>query len=680
MITNEAYALTPIPPPPRRLTRLPSGYVLAAVAGVLGALLLAVGIYLSYSKYQGERDAVLLNVADDAAIVAARLDQFFRERIEYLDALAASPLVQSGSPAEVKAYFERIAGPDSSFSGGLSLVATDGDMVLLSGYPLDGPPINLADRDYVQAVLRTNAPYFGNAIIGRTSGDPLLTVAVPVRDNSGSVAAILAGTIRLDLPTGGLATIGAQRNDAVVTDGSGQVVVDRGTVTTPAPASPAFLTFAAQSQGRASADVPGPGGASGWVGAASPVGSSSWHAAILVDADDAFAADRRTFFLESSALLLVGLLGAVLVLSTARRTMRRDAIERAEAERTREREAFFHELADALPVVGGTLDASLTTTFANRALRSARSSQLLALLHPDDVATLRAAEAEAGADSPLTLELRFAAPGRQYRWHRLNLVPAPQLRGVRWFFAAADIDDEKRAELGLQRDIQQRDEFLGLVSHEIRNPLAAIIGNAAMLTGRFAAELPKDAYESAEEIDLSARRLRRLVENMLVLSQAAGENPPPIEPQLIPRLFSAPTADFLARYPAHTLEVHIDPDLPVVLANETFVDQIVWNLLTNAAKYGGEAGIIDLVARRAGDSNAVEVSVVDRGPGLAQDELDRVFDAHFRSRTARARAEGLGLGLSVCRRLVEAQGGAILARPTPGGGTTVAFTLLVAED
>jgi len=658
--------------------------VLAAVAGVLGAILLGVGLYLSFSKYQSERDEVVADVATDSSVVAARLDQFFRERFEYLEAIAQSSLIQQGSSADIKAYFERIATRDSTFSGGLSLIGTDGTMRLLSNYPLDSPPLNLADRDYVQTVLRTGAPTFGNAILGRATGEPLLTVAVPVRDTRGEVSAILAGTIRIDIPDGGLARIGAELDNATVIDGLDQVVVDRGTVRRPTPAVEAFTAFANDNLGSAKTGAPAPDGSGRWIGGAAAVGSSAWRAVVLVDQQDAFAVPRRNFLLEVGSLLLVGLVGALLTLGTARRLNRRVARERAEAERVREREAFFHELADALPVLGGTLDAALATTFANRALRAASSSQLLDLLHPDDAAALRAAEAEADADSPLTLDLRLAsgppaARHYEYRWHRLNLVPAPQLRGVRWFFAAADIDDEKRAELGLQRDIQQRDEFLGLVSHEIRNPLAAIIGNASMLTGRYASDLTKDAYESAEEIDLSARRLRRLVENMLVLSQAGGaESPPPIEPQLVPRLFVGTEADFRSRYPAHSLQVHVEPGLPVVLANETFVDQILWNLLTNAAKYGGDSRSIDLGAHRVGDM--VEVSVADRGPGLAPDELDRVFDAHFRSRTARAQADGLGLGLSVCRRLVEAQGGTILARPTPGGGTTVSFTLPIADD
>lgn len=654
------------------------------MAGVLGAVLLGVGLYLSFSKYQSEQDEVVADVATDSSVVAARLDQFFRERFEYLEAIAESPLIQEGSSTDIKAYFERIATRDSTFSGGLSLIGTDGVLRLLSNFPLDSPPLNLADRDYVQTVLSTGAPTFGNAILGRATGEPLLTVAVPVQNGRGEVGAILAGTIRIDIPDGGLARIGAELDNAVVMDGLGQIVVDRGTVRRPTPAAEEFTAFANANIGSAKTGAPAPDGSDGWIGGAAAVGSSDWRAVVLVDQQDAFAVPRRNFLLEVGALLLVGLVGALLTLGTARRLNRRVAQERAEAERVREREAFFHELADALPVIGGTLDAALATTFANRALRAASSSQLLDLLHPDDAAALRAAEAEAHADSPLTLDLRLASgpPATRhyaYRWHRLNLVPAPQLRGVRWFFAAADIDDEKRAELGLQRDIQQRDEFLGLVSHEIRNPLAAIIGNASMLTGRYAPDLTKDAYESAEEIDLSARRLRRLVENMLVLSQVGGaESPPPIEPQLVPRLFAGTEADFRARYPAHSLAVHVEPGIPVVLANETFVDQILWNLLTNAAKYGGDSRAIDLEAHRVDEM--VEVSVADRGPGLAPDELDRVFDAHFRSRSARAQADGLGLGLSVCRRLVEAQGGTIIARPTPGGGTTVSFTLPIADD
>ncbi len=651
------------------------GLILVAVAGALAVALVAAGVTLSFRSYQDEKSTRTDEIASEAAVVAARFDQFFEERFENLDTIGHMPVVQGGDRAVIKGFFERLVAAGSSFTGGLSLIGTDGHLILLSGFPLSDEPVDLSDRDYVRAVLATNQPAFGDAIIGRVSGDPLLTFAVPVRDASGATISVLAGTIRIDLPEGGLARIGASLGNAVIVDGSGQILVDRGVVQAPTAASPAFL--AATSGATASESVPAPDGSGSWVGGFAPIGTSNWRAVVLHDRSDAFGDARRSLLLELGTFGLIGLGGVSSTVWAARRMNRNAAAEHAESEGVRAQEEFLREFADALPVIAGTLDAAGKTSFANRALRATGPPDLAEIIHPDDVALLPPAAAT-DAEVSVELRLRTRGPADEYRWHRARFVRAMEMGDVRWFFAAADIDDEKRLELGLQRDIQQRDEFLGLVSHELRTPLTMMIGNADTLARHFKKDLPPIAIESISEIETNARRLQRLLENMLALSQANAQDAAPnLEPQILGRLVERTLRDFRIRFPAASPVIDLPDGLPIVNANATFVDQVLWNLLSNAAKYGGAEGKILLDARQVG--GFVEVAVTDHGKGLPDDELERIFDPHFRSRANRSRATGLGLGLSVCRRLVELQGGEINAEPGAEGGMRFSFTLPVLE-
>lgn len=658
-----------------RAFRRPANPFVLAI-GLFLVVAIAVGGFASFERFEQEREDRATEAREQAVAVAARLDQFFDSRIEVLKAVTEAPVVQGDDLVAIKDYFERVVARDSSFTGGLALINRDGETVVLSGTPILDPPVDVSDRDYVRAVLATQSSAFGNAITGRVSGDPLLTFAAPAFAANGELAWIVAGTIRLDLQEGGLATIGASMPGTVVLDGAGQVVVDRGTVARPLPANQQFVDAVAVGEAGFSQAMPGPDGTGDWLAGYARVGTSGWHAVVLRDRDAAFADARRALFVDLGALALLGLLGMAIAIAGGQRLNRAAMREHAETQAAQEREAFLRAFADALPVVAGTLDGNLRTLFANRSLRDEGAAEFVELVHPADRPGLPSRHLREPAVA-LDVRLRDAHSPDGFRWHRARFVDAPDLPGVRWFFAAADIDDEKRAELGLKRDIQQRDEFLGLVSHELRTPLTVLVGVANTLTRNYRGELTDTIAESLEEIEQNARRLQRLLENMLVLSQASAlETAPAMEPQLLARLVERTGADFRGRYPHARLDLNIEPGLPIVLANATFVDQILWNLLTNALKYGDrDESIVVRAARR--DPETVEVSVTDRGPGLPPDELVRVFEPHFRSRSAETTANGLGLGLTVCRRLVELQGGTIEASAAEGGGMRFAFTLPV---
>lgn len=215
----------------------------------------------------------------------------------------------------------------------------------------------------------------------------------------------------------------------------------------------------------------------------------------------------------------------------------------------------------------------------------------------------------------------------------------------------------RRIEL-LQEVERQGRTLLRSVSHDLRTPLAAIRAAAS--------ELDSDAAHTAEErhrllahVQRETERLDRLVANLLDLGriEAAG-----LEPQRVPvdlsELVDASWMRLAPLFPGSSLEVRIADDARSLDADPTLLDQLLTNLLENAARHGGDAAVKVDVER--GDGNIV-ITVADDGPGVAGAVRDEVFEP-FRSAGS---SSGQGVGLAICRAIAHAHGGAIeLSRAT----------------
>ena len=132
------------------------------------------------------------------------------------------------------------------------------------------------------------------------------------------------------------------------------------------------------------------------------------------------------------------------------------------------------------------------------------------------------------------------------------------------------------------------------------------------------------------------------------------------------------------RWPGVTFVPEIANSLPTVTADPTYAEQVIRNLLSNAAKYGG-AGSTVAVRVEAGD-HEVLVRVLDDGPGFPADETNRLFELFYRSPGTASAAGGAGIGLFVCARLVGAMGGRIWAAPRPEGGAEFGFALTELDE
>jgi len=221
-----------------------------------------------------------------------------------------------------------------------------------------------------------------------------------------------------------------------------------------------------------------------------------------------------------------------------------------------------------------------------------------------------------------------------------------------------------------------RDAFLGVLSHELRTPVTTIYGSSEILSRRSASGMSEERRrEVYDDIRSEADRLYRLVENLLVLSRVERQGLTiDTEPVLLQRLIPRVVESEAARWPNASWRTELPANLPPVAAEETYIEQVLRNLLGNAAKYGGD-GPVTVVAEDSG--NTVTVRVADAGPGFPEDEVNKLFDLFYRSPTVVRRAAGAGIGLFVSRQLVSAMGGQMTAHNRPEGGAEFAFDIPV---
>ncbi len=215
-----------------------------------------------------------------------------------------------------------------------------------------------------------------------------------------------------------------------------------------------------------------------------------------------------------------------------------------------------------------------------------------------------------------------------------------------------------------------RDAFVGMLSHELRTPITTIYAGSQLLRRA----LPADSRAHlTEELALDAERLVHLVEDLLVLSRfERGRLDAALEPLLPGRVIEAAVAAEAGALPRLHVTVDADADLPVVLADATFVRQIVRNLLTNAAKYAGPDAAVRIGI--SGADGVLRASFHDDGPGIQPEGAERVFGL-FERLPVRDHQPGAGIGLFVCRRLAEVMGGTLRLDPGCDGGACFVLEL-----
>lgn len=378
-----------------------------------------------------------------------------------------------------------------------------------------------------------------------------------------------------------------------------------------------------------------------------------------------------------------------------------DITERKQAEKAlQESERSFRTLADVMPQMFWITRADGHHEYFNQrwyvytgmSPGQGIGDRWQAILHPEDKErTLALWQYCLQSGEPYQIEYRLhQVSDGTYRWHLGRALPLRNQAGqiTKWFGSCTDIHDQKlaieervqalererAARQELERANQMKDEFLAIVSHELRSPLNAILGWSRLLRDR---RLDAARTEQAlASIERNAQAQTQLIEDLLDISRIIrgkvrlNLQPLPLEPIIQAALGTVqPTASTKSIQ----LTAHCSPQAGLVAGDAERLQQVIWNLLSNAIKFTPEHGQVTISLSPTG--SLLRLQVQDTGKGIAPDFLPYIFDRFRQADATTTRSQGgLGLGLAIVRNLVELHGGSVYAEST-GVGQGATFTV-----
>ncbi|CAH0312303.1 Autoinducer 2 sensor kinase/phosphatase LuxQ [Massilia sp. Bi118] len=395
---------------------------------------------------------------------------------------------------------------------------------------------------------------------------------------------------------------------------------------------------------------------------------------------------RRTILIRTAAIRnehgeVVGAVGANMDISA------QVAAERA----MKESEAKFRSIANVIPQMVWSAPASGGNDYLN-----SRWPEFTGLppercagygwkeyIHPDDLpALVEAWDRSRDGGAPFEVEHRLIHHSGQYRWVLNRAEPMTGDDGaiVRWMGSLTDIHDKKRGEEELKAAARRKDEFLAMLAHELRNPLAPI-SSAAQLLGHVAADENK-VRQASDIILRQVRHLTGLVDDLLDVSRVTRGLVELQRERVDLKAVMASAVEQarpLVEARRHHLDLALDAAPAWVAGDRIRLVQVVANLLNNAAKYTPQGGALALSLEVS--SGQASIAVRDNGIGIDPELLPRVFELFTQAERTPDRAQGgLGLGLALVKSLVGLHGGSVEAESGgPGMGSTFRILLPLAQ-
>jgi len=262
-------------------------------------------------------------------------------------------------------------------------------------------------------------------------------------------------------------------------------------------------------------------------------------------------------------------------------------------------------------------------------------------------------------------------------WEFSSISPVRDRDGTVTHFVAVkeDVTERKRLEEERERLISELDAFAHTVAHDLKNPLAVVLGFAELLTAEDVELSRKDVSESLQAVSQSAKKMHSIIDELLLLAGVrktevvAG----PVDTALVVSGALQRLSHMMKEYGP---EVVLPDRWPVALGYGPWIEEVWANYLSNAISYGGKPPRLELGGETAGDK--VRFWVIDNGAGLDDEQKARLF-APF-TQLGQARTGGQGLGLSIVRRIMEKLGGEAWVESEPGKGCRFGFTLPRAPD
>jgi two-component system sensor histidine kinase KdpD len=226
---------------------------------------------------------------------------------------------------------------------------------------------------------------------------------------------------------------------------------------------------------------------------------------------------------------------------------------------------------------------------------------------------------------------------------------------------------------------QLRSALLSSISHDLRTPLVSIIGSATSLVTFGDTLSVENRGELLETVLEEAERLNRFVQNLLDMTRLGYGALKPKQDWVDPHDVVGGAIERLKQaLSQYVVVTDVKPDMRLLYVDPILIEQVMVNVLDNAAKYSNAGGAIHIRAFERDDVAVIQV--VDKGPGIPERERELIFDMFYRVKAGDNRIAGTGLGLAICRGLMQAQGGTIQALPGDfGEGTCIELTLPIAE-
>jgi two-component system phosphate regulon sensor histidine kinase PhoR len=294
------------------------------------------------------------------------------------------------------------------------------------------------------------------------------------------------------------------------------------------------------------------------------------------------------------------------------------------------------------------------------------------VVHPDDLKeTLDKYNAALHSGELFEVENRYKRHDGIYRWHLNRAKPLKNERGeiIFWVGTATDIEDQKR-------EMDRKDEFIGIASHELKTPLTSLKGYLQLIDGYKKEELPTVVKQYIGKAGVSINKLQGLINDLLDVSKIkAGRLEYALNEIDITELISQSVENAEHIYPNYTFKYQ--PAQPyTVKGNPERLEQVLMNLINNAVKYSQTNKTVLIATEKRGDN--IRVSVTDRGIGLSPEQKSRIFERFYRVEDKKNMTSGLGMGLYISQEIIRNHNGTIGVESEPGQGSTFYFELPLA--
>lgn len=242
----------------------------------------------------------------------------------------------------------------------------------------------------------------------------------------------------------------------------------------------------------------------------------------------------------------------------------------------------------------------------------------------------------------------------------------------------AQANEELRREITQRKRAEQfREEYVSLISHDLRTPLTVVLGTAQLLMKALTNRGEDRLLSGIERILDNGKRMNGMIADLVESARLeAGRVELREAPLSLQEVLQSTTDKAVPVGSQGRIDLHLEADVPLVLGDRERLERVVVNLLTNALKFSETEERV-VVKLRVQDGEAV-VSVADRGAGISHADLPHVFERFYRARTA-SKSEGLGLGLYISRLIIEAHGGRIWAESLEGTGSIFSFSLPIGD-